>query len=98
MAALIKQSTDPNAARKATMGRSWNAYFGVFDKPLKRLRGGDDNIIVNRCRPIVDKGVDFLFGQDLDIEVAPGTPRARSAQKYLDAVLDANRKMTFLMK
>lgn len=80
------------------MARAWNAYWGIFPKPLKRLRGGDDNIIVNRCRPIVDKGVDFLFGQDLDIEVLPGAPRLKSAQKYLDAVLDHNRKMTFLMK
>lgn len=85
-----------DSARKTQMGLSWNAYYGRFPKPLKRTRGVDDNIIDNRCRPIVDVGVDFLFGQDLALECAPGSPKG--AQDYLDATLGANKLMSFLMR
>jgi len=55
---------------------AWEAYHGDFPEPLKarkdrdgRLVGADDNIIVNYARAIVDKGVSFLFGQDVKFEL-----------------------------
>lgn len=55
--------------RKHAMKEAWKAYRGDFPKPLKvRADQPDDNVISNRCAPIVDKGVSFLFGQVLKIE------------------------------
>lgn len=49
---------------------AWHAYKGKLPKSLKvQSDQPDDNVNTNRCAPIVDKGVSFLFGQPLKIEV-----------------------------
>lgn len=83
--------------------RAWNAYYGAFPKPLKALKGRDgttvavdDNVIINYARVIVDKGVSFLFGQDVGFELdeTEHTP----AEEWLDSCWVANRKATLLQK
>ncbi len=77
--------------------RAWDAYYGRFTKPLKVKTGqSDDNVLVNFARVIVDKGISFLFGQDLQFELdeTQQTPE----EDWLQACWDANRKMIFLQK
>ncbi len=63
--------THEEQKRKQRMREAWDAYNGELPKPLK-VRSGDpdDNVLTNRCAPVVDKGVSFLFGKVLKIEVA----------------------------
>lgn len=69
-----------DAERKRDMVEAWKAYRGDFQKPLKVRAGkADNNVISNRCAPIVDKGVSFLFGKILKI-TAPND----DAQTFLD--------------
>ena len=57
--------------RKRAMALAWKAYRGEFQDPLKVTRGQpNDNVKSNRCAPIVDKGVSFLFGKVLKIEAS----------------------------
>lgn len=77
--------------------RAWEAYYGRFAKSLKVRRGqADDNVIVNLVRAIVDKGVSFLFGQDVGFELdeTEHTP----AEEWLAGCWEANRKATLLQK
>src|SRR6185369_9576981 len=61
------------AARRQLMTRANNAYAGqdlVINQPLKTQSGKpDDNVAINYAETIVDKGVAFLFGDDLNITV-----------------------------
>src|SRR5258708_938913 len=47
-------------------------------------REPDDNVMSNRCQPIVDRGVDFLFGEEIEISVEEDGPQ--EAQDFLDSV------------
>jgi Phage portal protein, SPP1 Gp6-like len=85
--------------RKDHMHAAWQAYRGEFQKPLKISPSQpDDNVISNRCAPIVDKGTSFLFGQVLKIECTdettePGTKK----QDLLNGLWgDDDERMTLL--
>lgn len=55
--------------RKQAMCDAWKAYRGDLQDPLKvSANQPNDNVKTNRCAPIVDKGVSFLFGPTLKIE------------------------------
>lgn len=85
--------------RKRQMKDAWKSYRGEFDDPLKLDSDGlNDNVISNRCAPIVDKGVSFLFGQPIKIEATEETPTTSSEiQDYLDGFWgDDDDKMTLL--
>jgi hypothetical protein len=89
--------------RKRRMEQAWKAYKGEFDKPLKVEKGEiDHNVISNRCGPIVDKGVSFLFGEPIKIEPGKRTENDTSKpdqknQDFLDGVWgDDDDKMTLL--
>ena len=79
---------------------AWRAYNGHFEEnnkgPLVEQPGVPDlNILSNRVRPIVNTGVDFLFGPSLAITVEDDVP----CQKIIDAVLgDDDLRMTMLSK
>lgn len=69
--ASIAQAPIPQADldRKRQMRDAWKAYRGEFAKPLKVDRDQpDDNVLVNFCGPIVDKGASWLFGKPVKIE------------------------------
>jgi len=78
--------------RKQQMGDAWKAYQGEFQKPLKvAANQPDDNVLSNRCSPIVDKGVSFLFGPVLKIEC--------DDQDFVDGLWgDDDERMTLLSK
>jgi len=77
------------------MRRRWEAYYGKFPPALKVKTGQiDDNVRLNYARMIVDKGVSFLFGQDIGFEIDETTET--ETEKWLAACWRANRKMTLL--
>jgi len=84
-------------AHAAAIARRWEYYLGRHPKPL-RVRDGqpDDNVVVNLCRSVVDKGVSFLFGRDVRFEIVEGTET--DAEAWLDACWQENRKLTLLQK
>src|SRR5260221_2966212 len=71
-AKTLAQAPIPQAdvERKEQMGKAWDAYEGKFADPLKTEKGEiNKNVKPNKIAPIADKGVSFLFGQDLKIEI-----------------------------
>src|SRR5450755_2888594 len=63
--------TQADYERKQQMTRAWKAYRGELADPLKVKAGQpNDNVKSNRCAPIVDKGVSFLFGQPLQAQAS----------------------------
>ena len=71
--------------RQKTIANAWKAYKGELDPPLQKMPGQpDDNVLSNRCQAIVDRGVDFLFGKELEISVEEGAPP--DAQDFLNSV------------
>jgi hypothetical protein len=73
----------------------WRYYNGEFERPLHVSPGKpDDNILVNHCRRVVNKGVSFLFGKELQWELQEG--EETEEEKALEAVWRANHKMTLL--
>ena len=68
--------------RKRAIRDAWKAYRGEFQRPLKvAANQADDNVISNRCAPIVDKGVSFLFGQVLKIEATDETAQPKTEEQ-----------------
>ena len=84
-------------ARLEAYKRNWNYYHGVQKRPLSvGTQQPDDNVVINFARLVVDKGVSFLFGKELEFELQEGevTPE----EEYLEKVWQRNRKMTWLTK
>jgi hypothetical protein len=72
--------TDDDKARVQAIENAWKAYHGLLDPPLKKMPNqADDNVLSNRCQPIVDRGVDFLFGKPVELTLPEGT-----AQNIID--------------
>jgi hypothetical protein len=75
--------TDADRARQKKIAQAWKAYEGDLEKPLRQMPDQpDDNVMSNRCVQIVNAGVDFLFGQELEISAEEGAPQ--EAQELLD--------------
>src|ERR1043165_1121462 len=82
--------------RLLRISTAWERYNGNHPPSLKKLPQSDpkgqDNVTLNYARLIVDKGVGFLFGKDVCLQV---DDKADSPDgKWLDLCLAANRKMT----
>src|SRR5579872_1561484 len=87
--------------RKQRMDAAWHAYRGEFQNPLKVKDGQpNDNVLSNRCAPIVDKGVSFLFGQVLKVEATSETATPDTAiQECIDGIWgDDDDRMTQFVK
>ena len=79
----VYQITDDDKARQKAIQEAWKAYDGDFEPHLEKTPEGiDPNVIINQISPIVDTGVDFLFGQEIEISVEKGAPQA--AQDFLN--------------
>src|SRR5487761_1817849 len=77
--------TAADKARQERIAFAWKAYEGRLDRPLVPLPGDpDDNVLSNRCQQIVDRGIDFLFGKEIEISVSSDAPD--TAQDAIDAV------------
>jgi hypothetical protein len=95
----LAQAPCPQAdhERKRQMQEAWKAFRGEFQNPLKIAADQpDDNVISNRCAPIVNKGVSFLFGQVLKVECTDETSEPDTdKQAYVDGLWgDDDEKMT----
>lgn len=67
---ILRQQADVDRRRMRAIADAWQLYEGQAPPPLKRRDGKpDDNVILNLAGLIVDAGVDFLFGEDLVIDV-----------------------------
>ncbi len=74
------QPTQADHERRRRMQEAWASYRGEFKQPLKiAANQPNDNVITNRCAPIVNKGVSFLFGSPLKV-----TTQDVAQQRYLD--------------
>ncbi len=94
---LVDQIDLDEQNRQVQIRRAWEAYHGRLPKALKVKPGQlDDNVYLNFCRVVVDKGVSFLFGQDVAFEA--DELAETEAETWLEAVWQANRKMSFLQK
>jgi hypothetical protein len=51
----------------------------------------DDNLIVNWCGLVIERGISMLFGEGIDFDL-PGEGAETPADAYLQAVLDANKQ------
>lgn len=77
--------SEEDKARQRRIAAAWKAYNGEFDPPLEKMDDQpDDNVLENQCAGIVDGGVNFLFGLELDISVEEDAPE--EAQVFLDGV------------
>ncbi|NLD44164.1 MAG: phage portal protein, partial [Chloroflexi bacterium] len=76
---------------------AWEAYHGTFPEPLKVRPGQpNDNVIANYARVVVDKGVSFLFGEELRFELDETAYTAE--ERWLEACWAANGGVTTLQK
>lgn len=79
----IYDITEADLSRQKKIAEAWRAYNDELEKPLKRMPDEpDDNVMSNRIQPIVDAGVDFLFGKELEISLEDAAPK--EAQDFLD--------------
>lgn len=94
--ATLNQILAEEEARKASMAKQWDAYNGRFPKPLRPAPGQpDDNVRVNRIRPIIDASVSLLFGNPPSYELPKSTDGEDSSKRsepeqYLDDLFNAN--------
>jgi len=91
---MAKQPISQDALRRRQIAAAWDAYYGKFPPSLRKVRGADDNMMVNRCRGIVDVGVDFLFGKDISLQLP--SKATKRAQAFLDGTWQQNRMMSRL--
>lgn len=75
--------TEADKARQKQIADNWQAIEGDLTPPLQKMPNGTDpNVCPNRCGPIVDRGVDALFGKPLGIMIGETDPKA--AQTFLE--------------
>lgn len=82
-------------ARLQAYKSGWQYYGGEQALPLRVKQGQpDDNVIINLYAYIVDKSVSFLFGKELEFQLAQNA--TEEAALYLDQCWTVNRKMSFM--
>lgn len=75
--------TEADKQRQKDIAANWEAAEGDLTPPLQKMPSGTDpNVCPNRCGPIVDRGVDALFGKPLGIMIGETDPKA--AQDFLE--------------
>src|SRR5690348_7192677 len=95
---------DGDSPTTAELHAAWNAYQGIMDEgnrgPLEvQANVPNLNILSNRIKPIVNTGVDFLFGPMFSFSVEDNDSENKAAQELLDAVWgDDDLRMTLLAK
>jgi len=79
----VYEITEEDKKRQQRIAEAWKAYNGELKPPLEKMPGQpDDNVNSNRCQPIVDAGVSFLFGKEVELAVEDTAPK--KAQTLLD--------------
>ena len=89
--------TNADKKRQKRIADAWKAYNGELDKPLQKMPGQpDDNVLSNRMQAVVDRGVDFLFGKELEMSVEDGAPP--DAQLFLNGIWGKKEKRVPLLQ
>jgi len=89
--------SEADKKRQQAIQDAWQAYDGEFKPQLQKTpEGVDPNVINNQCSPIVDTGIDFLFGLELEISVEEGAPQ--EAQDFLNAAWGIKEKRIPLLQ
>lgn len=96
------------ASQLSTWARAWQFYTGNPPRPLTPRKGEpDDNLILSFGRLLVNKGVSYLFGQEVASEISdkdstngPHSAKRVSGvtQAWLDECWRRNRRTLFLQK
>lgn len=95
---ILKYVHDAQHERNVRIMNAWKCYQGDYPKSLKPTRSdpqAKDNIAINFAALVVDKGVSFLLGKDLDFECAPGKEEG-PVDVWLDECWTENKKMSLL--
>jgi hypothetical protein len=93
---ILEEAAASQSARLLKIANAWRAYYGQMKKPLRTKPGEiDDNVLLNYSSIAVNKGVSFLFGNDVDMECKENLSKEN---EWLDGCLAANKWMTFLTK
>lgn len=88
---------DDDADRLECVKRAWDYYEGRHPDMLLVWPGEpNDNVTMNLARVIVDRGISFLFGKDLEWQFDETDAIDTPAEEAIGAVWDANSKMTLL--
>ena len=88
---------DERQAKLERIKTAWQYYNGEHPKPLSvRPNAPDDNVIVNLARPVVDKGISLLFGQEVTWQVDETASTTTPVEQFLSEVWAANDKMVLL--
>jgi hypothetical protein len=101
---IVEMAAADEMARIERIKTAQNAYDGDYPQPLKVRSGqADDNAIPNLAKIIVDKGTAFLFGASVEFDIAQADEADEAgvdtpAEKFMDAVLKANKFSTFSRK
>ncbi len=89
--------TEQDKKRQKLIAAAWEGYDGELDPPLQKTPEGlDPNVMTNQCVGVVDRGVDFLFGLELEISVGKGAPA--EAQKILNKIWGRKEKRIPLLQ
>lgn len=92
---FLTRAVEEERKRLETYKRNWGYYGGDHPRPLKIKPGQpDDNVILNLSRMVVDKGVAFLFGKEVEFQLEEG--ETTEEEELLEEVWDANSKMSIL--
>src|SRR6185503_7609388 len=90
---IYEQYAESEVSRMNQIDRAWKAYNGDLPPAFKPNAGKvDDNIAVNFCKIVVDKGVSALFGKGVEIDLDTDTLERNKAEQYLDNVFEFNKR------
>lgn len=97
--ALMTIIGDDERKHALRLQNAWRRYQGEWPDPLKvPPLGTDYNLKANFARELVDKSVNMLFGREVMFELDDTSRERSDDEQYLDAVWQANRKMSWLQK
>jgi len=76
---------------------SWDYYEGRAPDPLLTKPGQiNDNVKINLARPLVEKGISFLFGKEVTWQVDETAAADNDTEQFLKQIWDANDKQLLL--
>jgi hypothetical protein len=92
-----QRAAETEMRRRAEMRRAYIAYAGHAPKALRAGSGEtDDSVRLGWARLIVDKGVTWLFGKDLNFEM--NFPGESDVEQWLNDAWPLDSRMTTLQK
>lgn len=86
-------------ARAIKFAKAWDAYNGQLPDALKvKPNMPNDNVKINSCKTIIDKGTSFLFGREIHFSLDDDDADESPEEVWLDKAWSYNHKQNFLTK